>query len=133
MTVTTQAPAGRTLDDRLAEVLPVLHDESREVDDTAEFPVRGLAALRESGLMGLLVPEELGGLGGDLDDLVSVSMELAGECLSTALIWGMHCQQVAALVGHAGPELRKRLLPGSARARSTSPRSRARRAREAIF
>ena len=111
MTVTTQAPAGRTLDDRLAEVLPVLHDESREVDDTAEFPVRGLAALRESGLMGLLVPEELGGLGGDLDDLVSVSMELAGECLSTALIWGMHCQQVAALVGHAGPELRKRLLP----------------------
>ncbi|TML63286.1 MAG: acyl-CoA dehydrogenase [Actinobacteria bacterium] len=111
MTVTTQAPAGRTLDDRLAEVLPVLHDESREVDDTAEFPVRGLAALRESGLMGLLVPEELGGLGGDLDDLVSVSMELAGECLSTALIWGMHCQQVAALVGHAGPELRERVLP----------------------
>src|SRR5438876_170275 len=51
------------------------------------------------------------GLGGDLSDLVRVSMELAGECLSTALVWGMHCQQVAALVGHSGPELRERVLP----------------------
>src|SRR5437016_6241298 len=103
--------AERTLEDRVAAVLPVLHEEGREVDDTAEFPVRGLAALRESGLMGLLVPVESGGLGGDLSDLVRVSMELAGECLSTALVWGMHCQQVAALVGHSGPELRERVLP----------------------
>jgi acyl-CoA dehydrogenase len=95
----------------LADVLPVLREESRVVDDTAGFPVRGLAALRESGLMGLLVPAESGGLGGDLADLVRVGAELAGECLSTALIWAMHCQQVAALVGHAGPELRDRVLP----------------------
>ena len=103
--------AERTLEDRVAAVLPVLHEEGREIDETAEFPVRGLAALRESGLMGLLVPEADGGLGGGLDELVEVSMELAGECLSTALVWGMHCQQVAAIVGHAGPELRERLLP----------------------
>lgn len=111
MTSATQTARTATLEDRIAAVLPVLREESRIVDDTAEFPVRGLGALRESGLMGLLVPVESGGLGGDLTDLVTVSMELAGECLSTALIWAMHCQQVAALAGHAGPELRARVLP----------------------
>src|SRR2546430_13127624 len=64
VTVTTKAPAGRTLDDRIAAVLPVLHEESREGDDTAEVPVRGLAALRESGLVGLVVPGRAGGGGG---------------------------------------------------------------------
>ena len=95
------AVAERTLMDRVAAVLPVLHEEGREIDETAEFPVRGLAALRESGLMGLLVPEADGGLGGGLDELVEVSMELAGECLSTALVWGMHCQQVAAIASRS--------------------------------
>jgi acyl-CoA dehydrogenase len=110
MTATPRiAPADPT--DCLAAVLPVLREESRIVDEIAEFPLRSLAALRESGMMGLLVPVESGGLGGDLSDLVRVSMELAGECLSTALIWAMHCQQVVALVEHAGRELRNRLLP----------------------
>src|SRR5438105_4090723 len=34
--------AERTLEDRVAAVLPVLHEEGREIDETAEFPVRGL-------------------------------------------------------------------------------------------
>jgi acyl-CoA dehydrogenase len=104
-------PDTTTLADRVTAVLPVLRDEARTADEHARFPERSLRALRDSGLMGLLVPVEYGGLGGRLDDLVYVAGELAGSCLSTAMIWAMHCQQVAVLVDHADPRLRARLLP----------------------
>ncbi|MFJ6694921.1 acyl-CoA dehydrogenase family protein [Streptomyces sp. NPDC091272] len=100
---------------RVEAVLPVLRADAKQIDHDAAFPVRGLAALRESGLMGLLVPSEHGGLGGSLTDLAHVAQELAGECLSTAMIWAMHCQQVAALVRHGSPGLRAELLPRIAR------------------
>jgi acyl-CoA dehydrogenase len=92
-------------------VLPVLREQARAIDANASFPVDGLTALRQSGLMGLLIPAKAGGLGGDLADLVHIAAELAGECLSTAMIWAMHCQQVVTLVRHATPALRQDLLP----------------------
>jgi acyl-CoA dehydrogenase len=99
------------LEERVAQVLPVLRADAGRVDVEASFPRRGLAALRESGLMGLLVPVEYGGLGGGLAELALVAGRLAGACLSTAMVWAMHCQQVAALAGHAAPPLRDDLLP----------------------
>ncbi|MBO4204630.1 acyl-CoA dehydrogenase [Micromonospora echinofusca] len=96
---------------RVAAVRPVLRNQARAVDASAAFPVAGLTALRESGLLGLLVPARYGGLGGDLTDLVRVAADLAADCLSTAMIWAMHGQQVAALVAYATPELRAELLP----------------------
>ncbi|WP_328611219.1 acyl-CoA/acyl-ACP dehydrogenase [Amycolatopsis sp. NBC_00345] len=106
-TMTTAAD----LSGRLDTVLPVLREQADAVDTAAAFPERSVAALRESGLMGLLVPTGYGGLGGDLRALVSVAGALAGECMSTAMIWAMHCQQVVALVQHGSPQLRERLLP----------------------
>ncbi|NEE17806.1 acyl-CoA/acyl-ACP dehydrogenase, partial [Streptomyces sp. SID7499] len=72
----------------------------------AAFPRESVEALREAGLFGLLVPTEHGGMGGDLGDLVDVAVLLAGGCLSTAMIWAMHCQQVDAVARHAGERLR---------------------------
>ncbi|RSN54423.1 acyl-CoA dehydrogenase [Amycolatopsis sp. WAC 04182] len=109
MTATATEPA--TLAERTAEVVPVLREYARTIDESAEFPVEQLAALRRSGLMGLLVPREFGGLGGDLTDLATTAVELGGVCVSTAMIWAMHCQQVAAVVAHGGRELREDLLP----------------------
>ena len=97
--------------ERVAAVRPVLREEAADVDERARFPERALAALRSSGLMGLLVPVEFGGLGGSLAEVADVAAELAEECLSTAMIWAMHCQQVAVLCDHTGPRLRARLLP----------------------
>ena len=114
MTATLPRPA-TNLDERVAAVLPVIRDEAREIDEQARFPVRGLAALRDSGLLGLLVPTKYDGLGGNLTDMAGMAMAMAGECLSTAMIWAMHCQQVAALVGHGTSELRADLLPRVAR------------------
>jgi acyl-CoA dehydrogenase len=73
--------------------------------------VENLRALRETGLLGLLVPADHGGLAGDLPELVEIAQELAAECPSTAMIWAMHCQQVDPLVHYAGLRLRDRLLP----------------------
>ena len=67
-----------TLDarDRRAEVCAVAEREARRIDEGAEFPVEALAAMRRTGLLGLLVPGEFGGAGGTLTDLIDTTMEL---------------------------------------------------------
>jgi len=94
--------------DRLAKVLA---EHAASVDAQARFPVEGVRALRESGFLGLLVPRAFGGLEADLPTFSAIAQRLAGSCLSTAMVWAMHCQQVAILVAHAGPELEASLLP----------------------
>ncbi|GAB3986348.1 acyl-CoA dehydrogenase family protein [Plantactinospora veratri] len=109
MTRPALPPAKRA--ELLDAVLPVLRQHAREIDLTAAFPTDNLTALRRSGLLGLLVPQRYGGLGGDLADLVEIAGDLAAECLSTAMIWAMHCQQVDVLLHYASAPLRDRLLP----------------------
>jgi acyl-CoA dehydrogenase len=104
-------PAGAGLGSRVAAVSQVAAEHASTCDDRAEFPVAALNALRSSGLMGLMVPREYGGLGGSLGDLASVAAALAGPCLSTALIWAMHCQQAVTIATHSPPALRQQLLP----------------------
>ncbi|MET7641180.1 acyl-CoA dehydrogenase family protein [Streptomyces sp. NPDC005438] len=93
------------------DLVPTLAQHATEADASGAFPRESIEALRDVGLFGLLVPTEYGGMGGGLGDLVDVSVVLAGGCLSTALIWAMHCQQVDVLVRHAGERLRTELLP----------------------
>ncbi|GAA3434167.1 acyl-CoA dehydrogenase family protein [Kutzneria kofuensis] len=95
----------------LDSLVPLLAANAATVDREARFPAENLDALRAAGLLGLLVPEDHGGQGLGLADLVTVAQRLAGGCLSTAMILAMHCQQVDVLVRHAGPRLRAELLP----------------------
>lgn len=95
----------------LGAVVAVLVEHAARVDRDAVFPVESLDALRRRGLMGLLVPAEYGGSGGGLTELVTTARRLAGGCLSTALIWAMHCQQVDAIVRHGSDRLRETVLP----------------------
>lgn len=99
----------------LDEVLAVVAEHRDRRDREASFPVEALTAMRGAGLLGLLVPEEHGGLGGSVREVLSVGERLAREDLSVGLIFVMHCQQVAALVRYAGEALRARLLPRIAR------------------
>lgn len=92
-------------------VVPVLEEQAARSDHEASFPRVAVDALRASGLFGLLVPQEYGGLGGDLGDLAEVAQVLAGGCLSTAMIWAMHCQQVDAIAAFGTERLRKEVLP----------------------
>ena len=48
-----------------------------EIDRERRFPKEGMEALAKAGLFGLLIPKELGGLGGDLTDLPAVTETIA--------------------------------------------------------
>ncbi len=78
------------LNARLDPVLAVAGGHARDVDADARFPEEAVAALRESGLLGLTLPVEAGGLGGGPHELVDVLGSLAGVCGSTAMIYLMH-------------------------------------------
>ncbi|MFJ5851001.1 acyl-CoA dehydrogenase family protein [Streptomyces sp. NPDC092903] len=95
----------------LSRVLPILKQYAKEVDQGGSFPSESLKSLRDSGLMGLLVPREYGGMGGGLHDFVEISMQMSSACLSSAFIWTMHCQQVDALVKYGSQELQSEALP----------------------
>ncbi|MFI9504936.1 acyl-CoA dehydrogenase family protein [Nocardia sp. NPDC052566] len=95
----------------LDSVVGVLAEHAAEVDRAARFPAESMDALRRAGYLGYLVPVAYGGMGGDLAGLVRTAKALAGGCLSTAMIWAMHCQQVEVLVRHANPRLLGDVLP----------------------
>lgn len=92
------------------DVARVLREDAKRVDEEGMFPVRGIQALKQAGLMSLLVPKQDGGMGGSYTTLCEVSQVLSAECLSTALVWAMHCQQVAVLMAHAPEPLRTTVL-----------------------
>jgi acyl-CoA dehydrogenase len=102
--------AGRSPRQRALDALPVLKANAARVDETASFPTASLDALRGTGLLGLLVPAAHGGLSGSVHDFVDVAGILGSGCLSTAMIWAMHSQQVDCLVRHGSERLREDLL-----------------------
>jgi alkylation response protein AidB-like acyl-CoA dehydrogenase len=101
-------PAGTTAG--AGRVAAVAAEHAARHDREATFPVEALAEMRSTGLLGLLVPTEHGGLGGGVPDLLDAAIQLGRADMSVAMIFAMHCQQVAAVVEHAGPRLRGELL-----------------------
>ena len=76
--------------DGLAE--KYLKPRADEVDRTAEFPRHNFDELAKSGLFGLRIPEEHGGMGADAVTAVIVIERLARACGSTAMCFKMHCE-----------------------------------------
>jgi acyl-CoA dehydrogenase len=106
---------GDSFVDVAAAVVPELAKYVDDVDRSARFPEESIRALRETPLMGLLVPAKHGGLGGSLVDLAKVSAALVAGCPVSAFIWAMHCQQADVLARYAAPELAAHTLPRIAR------------------
>ncbi len=79
----------------------VLAVHAAEVDRDARFPREALAALREAGLLSAYVPVEYGGMGLDIQQVARVCEALGHYCGSSAMIYAMHCIQVACVVHHA--------------------------------
>ncbi|TWV47501.1 acyl-CoA dehydrogenase [Streptomyces misionensis] len=109
----TAAPAlaAPSIDDRVEEVAAVAGEHLARHERDATFPVEALDQMRSTGLLGLLVPRRHGGLGGTSADLIRAGIALGRVDMSVAMIFVMHCQQVAALVRFAHPRLRDELLP----------------------
>jgi acyl-CoA dehydrogenase len=73
-----------------------------EVDRDARFPHEAIAAVREDGMLGALIPTALGGEGAALADVAASITELARGCASTGMVVAMHHIQVACIVRHGG-------------------------------
>src|SRR5689334_9706412 len=86
-----------------AEVLAV---HAADVDAESRFPQESIDAMREAGMIGALVPTEMGGLGLSVETVARSVTELARHCASSAMVYAMHQIQVACLVKHGTtPEL----------------------------
>ncbi len=72
-------------------LLPSVRDYAAEADARSEFPEAHMKAFQESGLLGLVVPTEYGGMGGTLRDLAATTYTLGTVCGSTALAYFFHC------------------------------------------
>ncbi|BCY12858.1 acyl-CoA dehydrogenase family protein [Actinoplanes sp. L3-i22] len=72
------------------QVLPALRAKAEQADRDGAFPREHLGTLREAGLLGLIVPEEYGGLGGTLRDLAAATYAMGTACPSTALAFFFH-------------------------------------------
>lgn len=93
----------------------VLEPHAEQVDREAAFPTASVAAIRESGLLGLLVPTEYGGLGSDPWTFSKVVMALGRADPSTAMIYVMHCGVVRNMTRWASEATKRRFLPRVAR------------------
>lgn len=74
----------------LRDVAAVAAEHAERVDTEASYPVEAVGALRDSGLLGLVLPKDVGGLGGGPAELIEVLAELSAACGSTAMIYMMH-------------------------------------------
>ena len=76
--------------EQLAPVLAAAAAHADFVDTEGTFPEASVEALRNSGLMGLTLPENVGGAGAGPVEFSDVLQQIAGVCGSTAMIYLMH-------------------------------------------
>lgn len=88
----------------------VLFRWADDVDRQGRFPRESIEALGAAGYLAYFVPRRLGGLEGDVQTFWRLAALFGEGCLSTALIWAMHCQQVAVLADHAADVFADQLI-----------------------
>ena len=84
-------PAERARAERVESVLPAIAAAAEAADAAGKLPEGHLELLGEAGLLGLVIPEEFGGLGGGLRDLAATTYSIGTVCGSTALAYFFHC------------------------------------------
>ncbi len=104
MTAGILTPARAALVERMAALGPRFAQRAEAHDRDATFPAENWADLREAGLLGLCIPVDDGGLGGDFVAYALVAEELGRHCATTALTFNMHTATTV-LVGQIADDL----------------------------
>lgn len=91
------------LKDSASVVAKAIAPFATDVDREAAWPARSMEALSRSGLMGLQVPEQLGGHGQGLLALAVLTETIGKACPSTSMCFGMHCVGSAVIAAKATP------------------------------
>jgi alkylation response protein AidB-like acyl-CoA dehydrogenase len=76
---------------------PVLAARAAAHDRDGSFPVDDIADLRSAGLLGLMTPTRLGGVGASFAEYAEVALALAAGSGATALVYNMHVSVTGAL------------------------------------
>jgi len=76
-------------------ILPILSEAAIEADQSGEFYTDHIKTLSDAGLLGLIVPEAYGGMGGTLRDLAATCFAMGTACPSTALAYFFHCSSAS--------------------------------------
>ena len=84
------------------------------VDREGRFPAEAVAAMRERGLLGAMVPVASGGGGASLADMSEAIRAIAAHCASSALVLAMHQIEVTYLMAHGETAPLRDLLRGVA-------------------
>ena len=84
------SPEERAMMQRVEDILPVLADRSADMDHESYLDLANVETLSESGLLGLVVPKEYGGLGGGLRVWAGACFAIGTVCPSTALAYFFH-------------------------------------------
>jgi acyl-CoA dehydrogenase len=71
------------------------------VDAAARFPSEAFAEIKKQRLLGVMVPEALGGEGATVAELADMCFILGQGCASSALIFAMHQIKMACIIRHA--------------------------------
>jgi acyl-CoA dehydrogenase len=72
-----------------------------DVDAKARFPKETFDALKQAKLLSAAVPKELGGWGGNMQELAEQCAALAQGCAASGMILAMHHIQIACIARHA--------------------------------
>jgi acyl-CoA dehydrogenase len=97
--ITTASTAATRGYQRLATaVAEIAAHHAAEVDREARFPREALDMARRERLLGMMVPERLGGEGATTADVVDICYRLGRACSATAMIFAMHQVKVACLI-----------------------------------
>jgi alkylation response protein AidB-like acyl-CoA dehydrogenase len=89
----------------LEQVTTIAAANADQVDADGVFPLAAVDALRGSGLLGLILPEEVGGLGAGPLEFTGVVRELATACGSTAMVYLMHSAAAVAVAAAPPPRM----------------------------
>jgi alkylation response protein AidB-like acyl-CoA dehydrogenase len=84
-------PAEKARAERVESILSELRAHAEESDASGQFYVPHRETLANAGLLGLVIPEAYGGLGGGLRDLAAATFAMGTACPSTALAYFFHC------------------------------------------
>jgi acyl-CoA dehydrogenase len=85
---------------RTTAVATAAASEAEAVDRDARFPQAAIDAARQHRLLGVQIPQQLGGDGATIFDITDMCYTLGRACSSTAMIFAMHQTKVACLVRH---------------------------------
>ena len=88
--------------------LQVAGPNADDVDRAARHPHEAVDAMREERLLSAILPEDLGGGGANIADIVGAVRALATHCASSALVLAMHSIEAFNLARHGTtPQLRE--------------------------